>query len=230
MRPRNGPPLAVKTRLSGSPSCAHWKSAECSLSTGISTPRPAEAASGEVAGCDEALLVRERERDAVFERPHRRYETREAERRVEDDVGLGTLEELGRIAADLRQRARPSIGVDPEVAATSSRPGFASITSSAWRPIEPVAPSRAIRFIPTVCPSAEPVLVIEDHEVRGRRRKEQGVEPVEHAAVAAEERARVLHAGMSRFSSDSKRSPSGAATASTTPRTIDCPIVRKCCL
>src|SRR5919197_864429 len=34
----------------------------------------------------------------------------------------------------------------------------------------------------------------------------------------------------SRFSSDSKRSPSGAATAMTTPSTIDCPIVRKSCL
>ena len=32
------------------------------------------------------------------------------------------------------------------VAATSSSSGCASITSIAWRPIEPVAPSRAIRF------------------------------------------------------------------------------------
>ena len=47
--------------------------------------------------------------------------------------------------------ASPSIAVDPEVAATSSRPGFASITSIAWRPIEPVAPRRATRVMATVC-------------------------------------------------------------------------------
>ena len=41
--------------------------------------------------------------------------------------------------------ASPSIGVEPDVAATSSSSGFAAITSSAWRPIEPVTPRTAIR-------------------------------------------------------------------------------------
>ena len=61
---------------------AHWKSAECSLSTGISAPAAALAGGErELAGRDEALLVRERERDAVLERPHRRGQAGEAERR-----------------------------------------------------------------------------------------------------------------------------------------------------
>ncbi len=90
VRPRNGPPLAVRTMLSGSPWSAHWKSAECSLSTGISAPASARAGrERELAGGDEALLVRERERDAVLERPHRRDQPGEAHDRVQDDVGLG---------------------------------------------------------------------------------------------------------------------------------------------
>ena len=105
MRPRNGPPLAVRTRLSGSPSRAHWKSAECSLSTGISAPPPRSwARERELAGGDEALLVRERERDAALERPHRRGEAGEADDRVQHDVGSGALEQLGQVAAGLRER------------------------------------------------------------------------------------------------------------------------------
>ena len=108
VRPRNGPPLAVSTRLSGSPSCAHWKSAECSLSTGISAPPPRSCArERELAGGDEALLVRERERDAALERPHRRREPGEADDGVEHEVGLGALEQLGEVAADLRERREP---------------------------------------------------------------------------------------------------------------------------
>src|SRR5262249_47987151 len=44
------------------------------------------------------------------------------------------------------------IGVEPDVAATSSSPAFAAITSSACRPIDPVAPSSATRVMETVCP------------------------------------------------------------------------------
>ena len=74
----------------------------------------------------------------------------EADDRVQDDVGLGPLEQVGRVSPGLRQRreARRS-AASPEVAATSSSSGCASITSIAWRPIEPVAPSRAIRFTPS---------------------------------------------------------------------------------
>ena len=83
----------------------HWKSAECSLSTGRIRPPPRScAASASAAGGDEALLVREREVDAALERPERRVDPREADDGVEDDVGLGAVEELGEIAADLLQR------------------------------------------------------------------------------------------------------------------------------
>ena len=56
---------------------------------------------GELAGRDEALLVRERERDAVLERPQRRPDAREADDGVQDDVGLAALEQANGIAADL---------------------------------------------------------------------------------------------------------------------------------
>ena len=106
----------------------------------------------ELARGDEALLVRERERDAVLERPHRRGQPGEAERRVEDDVGLGALEQLGRVAADLRQRRE---AVDRRRAGGGGdelERGVAAITSTAWRPIDPVAPRSATRVMGTVCP------------------------------------------------------------------------------
>ena len=82
MRPRNGPPLAVRTMRLRSPASAHWKSAECSLSTGINAPPPALArGERQLAGGDEALLVGERERDAALERPHRPRQPGESERR-----------------------------------------------------------------------------------------------------------------------------------------------------
>ena len=55
----------------------------------------------------EALLVREGEVDPSLERPERRRETGEAHDGVEDDVRLRTLEQLGRVSADLCQRREP---------------------------------------------------------------------------------------------------------------------------
>src|SRR5439155_11165892 len=60
----------------------------------------------ELAGRDEALLVRECERDAVLERPERRRQAGEADDRVEHDVRPGALEQLGEIAAGLRERGQ----------------------------------------------------------------------------------------------------------------------------
>ena len=59
---------------------------------------------GQLSGSDEALLVREREINAVLERPERRVDSGEADDGVEDDIGPGALEEVGQIAADLLQR------------------------------------------------------------------------------------------------------------------------------
>ena len=47
------------------------------------------------------------ERDTVLERPERRRQAREADDRVEHDVGLRALEKLGQVAPDLRQRGEP---------------------------------------------------------------------------------------------------------------------------
>ena len=59
---------------------------------------------GELAGRDEALLVRKGEVDPVLESPKRGGEAGEADDSVQDEVGLGALEELGEVAADLRER------------------------------------------------------------------------------------------------------------------------------
>jgi hypothetical protein len=64
-----------------------------------------ERRNGQIARGDEALLVREREIDAALQRPHRRGQARETDDGVEDDVGLGALEELGEVSADLRERS-----------------------------------------------------------------------------------------------------------------------------
>ena len=61
----------------------------------------------ELSGGDEALLVREREIDAALERPQRRGQAGEADHGVEDEIRLGPLEQLGQVAADLRQRREP---------------------------------------------------------------------------------------------------------------------------
>ena len=45
--------------------------------------------------------------DAALERPERRGQAGEADDRVQDDVRLGALEQLGQVAADLRQRREP---------------------------------------------------------------------------------------------------------------------------
>ena len=46
----------------------------------------------EVAGGDEALLVRERERDSALERPERRADSREPDNGVQHEVGLRGVE------------------------------------------------------------------------------------------------------------------------------------------
>jgi len=58
----------------------------------------------ELSGCDEALFVRQREIDAVLERPERRREPGKAHDCVEDDVGLRALEQLRQVASHLRMR------------------------------------------------------------------------------------------------------------------------------
>ena len=47
----------------------------------------------------------------ALERPEGRRQAREADDCVEDDVRLGALEQLGQVAADLRQRREPVDGL-----------------------------------------------------------------------------------------------------------------------
>ena len=60
----------------------------------------------ELARDDQALLVCERERDSTLERPEGGIEPREPDDGVEDEVGLRPLEQLGQVAADLRERRK----------------------------------------------------------------------------------------------------------------------------
>ena len=62
------------------------------------------------------------------------------------------------------------------------------MTSSALAPIEPVAPSTAIVFMAERDSSSADG----EHGQRG----EHAVQAIEHAAVAGEQRARILHAGL----------------------------------
>ena len=62
---------------------------------------PLPRAHRQLARGDEALLVRERERDAVLERPERRADARKADDGVEHHIGGASLQERRRITAHL---------------------------------------------------------------------------------------------------------------------------------
>ena len=75
---------------------------------GNETPSPALLrVEGKSSGRYEALLVREREIDAALERPQRCGQTGEADHGVQDEIRCGPVEQLGQVAADLRQRREP---------------------------------------------------------------------------------------------------------------------------
>ena len=114
MRPRNGPPEAVRTSESTCSGVAALQALEGGGVLAVDRQQPASSPlprrERELAGGDEALLVREREVDAALERPERHRQPGEADDRVEHDVGLGALEQLGQVAADLGQRREPVDG------------------------------------------------------------------------------------------------------------------------
>ena len=163
-------------------------------------PAAAPLARGEreLSGGDEALLVREREVDAVLERPERRVDSGEADDGVEDDVGLRALEQLGQVAADLLQRR-----VDVVERRRAGRRGAELELRMRLDDLDRLAADRSRgaeqrdALHPRKCrESGTPALVEavgDDEEVRSRRREEQPVDPVEHAAVPAEKPSRVLH-------------------------------------
>ncbi len=67
-------------------------------------PSPLPRCERQCAGGDEALLVRERERDATLECPEGRPNSGETDDSVQDDVRLRGLEQHREVATDLRVR------------------------------------------------------------------------------------------------------------------------------
>ncbi len=197
MRPRNGPPLAVSTIALGLAGERALEERRVLAVDRDQQPAAALARRERQLACgDEALLVRERERDAALERPHRRRQAGEAERGVEDDVGLRALEQLGRVAADLRQRREPvdrrraaGRGDELERRVRARSPRSPGGRSSRWRRAGRSASPREVcrPRLPATrgCPAL--LAKTEDREVRGRGGEQERVEAVEHAAVAAEQ-------------------------------------------
>ncbi len=163
----------------------------------------------ELAGRDEALLVRQRERDAVLERPERRPNAGEADDGVEDDVRLAPLEQLDRVAADLdvldavlrrevveRRRARLE---RTELELGVRGDDLDRLTADRARGAEQRDASHGcegcLRRLMRPCQGTlrrcRYVRASRAH-VRGGSGPEERVHPVEHAAVAREEPARVL--------------------------------------
>ena len=101
---RGGQDEGVRRTPESRPS-RHWNAARVLAVDGQqAAAAPTARGEREVAGRDEALLVGEREVDAVLERPQRRREPGEADDGVQHHVRLGALEQRDRVAADLRVR------------------------------------------------------------------------------------------------------------------------------
>lgn len=88
-----------------------FKALERTRMLAVHRNQPATAASlrgqCELTRSNEALLVRKCEIDAVLEGPERRGQSREADHRVQDEVRLRSLEQLGEVAACLGQGRKP---------------------------------------------------------------------------------------------------------------------------
>jgi hypothetical protein len=154
-RPRNGPPDAVSTSewtVSGLRPSRHWKSAECSESTGSSSPPPRSRAasarspaatrlslfaSASVTPCSSAQSVA-----PTPAKPTTALRTTSGSAAWRSAVGSPPTCTCSTPCAE----ASAPRSVEPLVSATSSSSGFRSTTSTACRPIEPVAPRSAIRL------------------------------------------------------------------------------------
>src|SRR6266508_3870869 len=182
----------------------------------------------ELAGGDQALLVREREIDAVLQRPERRRQPGEADDGIEDEVGLGALEELCQIAPDLGQRReavdRPGarggstelqlrVGADDLQRLAPDRARSAQESDSLHRGSVGSAAAHA---------ASNACLFYDAATTENSSESTRSRTP----PCAARSRP-VSFTCMSRFSADSNRSPTGPTTAMTTPRMSASPIDRK---
>ena len=94
-------------RLRRSSPRATWKSAECPLSTGRSSPPTRRwAATASSSAATRLFLVGESKRDAVLERPDRCLDACEPDDGVEHDVRLTRFQERNGGSSDLRMRHR----------------------------------------------------------------------------------------------------------------------------
>ena len=101
----NGPPEAVSTTESSVSRARRFEALEDCRVLAVDREQqpsaPLPRCNCEFSGRDEALLVREREGHAAFERPEGGSDPGEPDDRVQHEVGLRRLEELREITADL---------------------------------------------------------------------------------------------------------------------------------
>src|SRR4029079_9266754 len=165
VRPRNGPPEPVSTSVSicsGSRPSRHWKSAECSLSTGRIRPRPRSRAASASSPAATRLSLFASARSTPCSSAQSVAWTP-----AKPTTALRTTSGCARSSRSVRSpptsfsgASTSSSGVEPDAAAQSSSSGCASTISIAWRPIEPVAPSSATRFMVSVYERVEEVLSV----------------------------------------------------------------------
>ena len=129
--------------------------------------------------------------------PRRRSAPRGAAPTSAPQLGAASVQRARRRHRDrVRPEARDLLGqramFSPAASATTRRrSGCASTTASALWPIEPVDPRMAMRFI-------EPVMIrteVPDEDVIDGCGEQPAVDSIEHAAMARDQRTRILDAG-----------------------------------
>ncbi len=151
----NGPPDAVRTTestVSGARPSRHWKRAECSLSTGRSNPPPRfQAATARSPAATRlslfasASVTPRSSAQSVAPTPANpttAFSTRSGSEASSSAVRSPPTCTCSTPSCD----ATSSSGCEPDARAQTVSSGFAAITSSACRPMDPVAPSRATRL------------------------------------------------------------------------------------
>ena len=160
VRPRNGPPDAVRTRpatLARSRPSRHWWSAECSLSTGRSSPPPRSCAATASSPAATRLSLLASASVTPCSRVHNVART-PANPTTAFRTRSGALRSSSRTASPPTwafstacSAASSASGVEPDWSAHSSSSGCAATISIACRPIDPVAPRIATRFTTQGC-------------------------------------------------------------------------------
>ncbi len=158
---RKGPPEAVSTTestVSAARPSRHWKTAECSLSTGSSAPPPRFQASSarspaatRLSLFASASVTPRSSAHSVAPTPAK--PTTAFRTRSGSDASRSSVRSPPTWTCSTpSSAASSSSGCDPDASAQSSRSGCSATISSACLPMEPVAPSSAIRLTPVATP------------------------------------------------------------------------------